>query len=110
MALPKIMEGEVGRQLTITWYKEGGTTPENLTGLTITGRIEIIPGPTFTVRAISGALAVLVGVDGTFAWTLNATDTATAGKFSVMFIATSGGNNLRTFKERWEVERAPAAP
>lgn len=110
MALPKIMEDEVGRQLTITWYKEGGTTPEDLTALAITGRIETTPGPTFTVRAISGALAVLVGTDGTFTWTLNATDTATPGIFNVMFIATSGGNNLRTFKEKWEVERAPAAP
>ena len=110
MALPKAMQGEVGRQITVTWYKEGGTTPEDLTGLTLTGRIETTPGPTFTVRAISGALAVLVGTAGTFTWTWNATDTASAGVFTVMVIATLGGSNLRTFRERWEVERAPAAP
>ncbi len=110
MALPKIMEGEVGRQLTLTWYKEGSTTPEDLTGLTITGRIETGPGPAYVVRAISGALAVLVGTAGTFTWTLNATDTATADTYKVIFIATLAGTNLRTFKERWIVERAPAAP
>lgn len=111
MALPNAVEDEIGRVITITWLKEGTTTPEILTGATITGIIETLPGPTYTSRAIVGAFALLVAADGTFTWTYAAADTITAGKYSVQFIATfSASKVLRSIPIPWAVIRSLTTP
>lgn len=110
MALPNAVEDELGRIVTITWLKEGTTTPEILTGATITGIIETLPGPTYTRRAIAGMLTVTVGASGIFTWTLAAADTITAGKYTVQFVATfSASNILRSIPVPWTVIRSLVA-
>jgi hypothetical protein len=111
LAIPDAVQNEKGRVITMTAYKKGTTTVQDITGATITGIIETTPGPTFTVRAVNGALAVVLGTAGTFTWTWNQTDTGTAGKFSVQFIATIGSTIIyKSFPEPWEVVRSPATP
>ena len=111
MALPDAVQNEKGREVTLTAYKRGTSTIQDITSATMTGIIETTPGPTYTVRNISGTLAVLVGSNGTFTWTWNLTDTGTAGKFTVQFIATIGSSIIyRSFPESWEVARSPATP
>ncbi len=109
MALPDAVQLENGRVVTITWNKQGTTTPENISSPTaFTGVIESGSGPTYTVVAVSGALAVTDGVNGIFTWTLDATDTVLAGRFLVQFlIVKSGVPSLRSFPAPWTVRRSP---
>lgn len=86
----------------ITWQDEDGTAV-NLTGYTLTGRIE--PEATGIGRAIDGDLDLVTPASGLFDWTYGATDVGTAGKFLVQFIATSG-ENTKTFEAAWTVRRA----
>lgn len=111
MAIPSAVEGEKGRVITFTAYKKGTETVQDITGATMTGIIETIPGPDYTVRAVSGTLAVVSGTAGTFSWTWNTTDTGTDGKFTVQFIATIGSTVIyKSFPQPWEVVRSPATP
>lgn len=111
MALRRAVQGEKGRIVTLTAYKEGSTDVQNLTGTTLTGIIETSPGPSYTVREISGVLTLLVAADGTFTWVWDETDTGTAGKFLVQFIGTVGSSIIyKSFPEPWEVVRSPATP
>lgn len=107
MALPEAIQNETGRVVTITWTRKGTTDAEPLTGFTITGVIEDLPGPDASNRAINGALAVTDGPNGVFTWTYTVTDTASNGKFNVHFIATLAGIVLKTEPTLWEVVRAP---
>lgn len=109
MAMPDAVQNEKGRVVTLTWYKQGSTTSaEDLSGLTITGVIENIPGPNASNRVIAGALAVSDGPNGQFTWTYSQTDTATNGKYLVHFIATSGTTIIyKSIPALWEVVRAP---
>jgi len=103
MALPDIVKGEVGRVIAITWLKRGTNEPQPITGATLTGTIRNGPGPTYTTRAVAGALAVSDGPNGTLNWTLHATDSAAAGFYEVQIIATIGSNVLKTFYMPWSV-------
>lgn len=109
MALPDAVQLENGRVVTITWLKQGTTTPEDISAPTgFTGVIESGSGPTYTTVAISGTLAVTDGANGIFTWTWDATDTANAGDFSVQFIIVKAGiPSLRSFSAPWTVRRSP---
>lgn len=112
MGLTRSVQGEKGRVVTITAYKDGTTEFQYLTGATITGIIESIPGPEYTVREISGTLAVVAAPnDYQINWTWDETDTGTDGDFSVQFIASVGGSIIyKSFPEPWKVVRSPTTP
>lgn len=110
--IPDAVAGEKGRTVTFTAYKQNTNPPEiqPLTGSTMTGIIESIPGPNYTVRWISGTLAVSDGPNAQYTWTWNLTDTV-AGDYIVQFIATIGANIIyKSFPEPWKVARSPATP
>lgn len=109
MALPDAAQLEDGRVVTITWLKQGTTTPEDISSPTsFTGAIESGSGPTYTKVAISGTLTVTDGANGVFTWTWNATDTILTGQFLVQFvIVKTGVPSLRSFSEPWTVRRSP---
>lgn len=69
----------------ITWMRDG-TTPEPLTGATLTGRIR--NEQTLQTRDIVGALEITDAAGGIFAWHYDAQDVAQPGVFSVQFTAT----------------------
>lgn len=93
--------------MTLTWYREGTTVAEDLTGATISGSIRNGEG---TVRAITGALTVTSGTGGQFRWDLSAADVGDAGRLMVQFTATfgSGQTPAKTFKAAWDVTEALA--
>ena len=88
---------------TITWLDDQGTA-KNLTGATITARIE--PQAGGAARDSDGAFSLVGGgTTGQFTWTYGATtDLATAGKFNVQFKAAfAGGTYDLTRKAEWRV-------
>lgn len=109
MALPDAAQLEDGRVVTITWNKQGTTTPEDISSPTgFTGVIEFGSGPTYTTRAISGALTVTDGANGIFTWKWDAVDTVDGGSFRVQFvIVKTGVPSLRSFSEPWTVRKSP---
>lgn len=106
MALPNAVHGEVGRVFQITWENS-----DNLTSATISGIIESTPGPSYTSRAITGALAFVSFTDpnSVFSWTLSAADTA-VGNYTVEFTAVTGGVIIKSRPEPWEVIRKRTTP
>lgn len=87
-----------------TWYREGTTTPEDLTGATLTGLIRVGS----TTRAITGTLTVTDATGGVFRWDLSAADVADKGRLEVQFNAAfgSGQTPAKTFRADWYVEAA----
>lgn len=83
-----IIQYEVGRQLRIEWDTD--STYEALTGATLSGVLESIPGPDYTIRPISGELTVVSSY--THAWTLHYDDTYLDGPFTAQFKAVVGDN------------------
>lgn len=69
----------------ITWMRDR-TTPEPLTGATLTGRIR--NEQTLQTRDIVGTLEITDAAGGIFAWHYDAQDVAQPGVFSVQFTAT----------------------
>jgi hypothetical protein len=106
VAISDAVEGEVGRVLSITWRQQGTTTPETLTGGTITGKIRAGPGPDYADTAIAGTLTVTDGANGIFTWTLAAGDTDTPGLYQVQFQAVVSSKTLKTFFSPWAVHDA----
>ena len=103
MALSNAVQGATHTAQQITWV-DGDGDPLNLTGATVTGRL--LDLATGTARDVTGALEVLDGAAGLFAWDYGAADVATAGAFNVQFVATFGAANDKTLAELWEVEPA----
>lgn len=106
MALPDAIEGETGRAFSITWENVG-----DLTSAVITGIIETVPGPTYTSRLITGALAFVsfAAPSSVFTWTLSAADTA-VGNYTVQFTATTGAVIVKSYPEPWKVIRKRTTP
>lgn len=104
MALPDAVEDGRRPSPLITWYQNGTTTPEVLTGATLTGTITASDG---TVRAITGTLTVTDGPGGVFRWDLSAADVADVGEFLVQFSAAfgSGQTPAITFLTAWRVHK-----
>lgn len=106
-ALPNWVQFAQRPSLLITWYREGTTVVEDLTGATITGHIRrgSIAG---TVAAITGTLTVISG--GVFRWDFSAADVVTSGRLEVQFTGTyaSGQTPAKTFIATWYVEAALA--
>mgnify|MGYP000878625180 CR=1 FL=1 len=104
MPLARAVQGARHTAQRISWRDKDGD-PQDLTGATITGRIE--NRKTNTAVAIDGTLlADGDPEDGVFVWSYGANDVATAGVFDVQFIATYGPLNDKTLVETWTVERA----
>lgn len=108
MALPMAIKGGTRPSPLITWYQDNTTTPETLTGATLTGFI--YRGSGQDTVAIEGNLTVIDGPGGIFRWDLDAADVAEAGNFYVQFVATfaSGQSPAKTFATRWRVAEALA--
>lgn len=104
MALATAVQAARHTPQVITWQDVDGN-PLNLTGATLTGRIQ--SEATGAARAVDGTLTVTDAVGGVFTWTYGAVDVGTAGAFRVQFIAAfvAGGND-KTFQEDWRVEAA----
>ena len=103
MALSNAVQGATHTRQRITWA-DGDGDPLNLTGATVTGRL--LDLATQTARDVTGALEVLDGAAGLFAWDYGEADVATAGAFNVQFVATFGAESDKTLAELWEVEKA----
>ncbi len=103
MALAAAVQGARRPAQSVTWLREGGNTPEDLTGATLTGFIR--NRSTGTTRAIAGPLTVTDGAAGAFRWDYAAADVVEAGRFDVQFVAafTAGLSPARTFVAQWEV-------
>lgn len=56
--------------------------------------------------ALDGALSIVDGEAGVFAWAYGDSDVATAGAFRVQFVATYGDKADKTLSELWVVEEA----
>ena len=103
MALSNAVQGATHTAQQITWV-DGDGDPLNLTGATLAGRI--LDLGTGTARNMDGVLTVTDAAAGAFSWAYGVNDVATAGAFSVQFIASYGGVNDKTLAELWEVEPA----
>lgn len=103
MALSNAVQGATHTAQQITWV-DGDGDPLNLTGATVTARL--LDLATGQARAATGTLEVLDAEAGLFSWAYGVNDVATAGAFSVQFIASYGGVNDKTLAELWEVEPA----
>ncbi len=86
MALAHAIEGGTRPSQVVTWTRDD-STPEDLSGATLTGTIKNSLG---VVRAIAGTLTVTTAASGIFTWAYHAADVATAGKCRVQFTATFG--------------------
>lgn len=106
MALPSRPAGARRPPLTVTWMREGTTTPEDLTGATITGVLR----RSGTNTAITGTLTVTDGTGGVFRWDFSAADVATAGTYEVQFNAAfgSGLTPAKTFVAQMTITRSLA--
>lgn len=105
--LAAAIQGALRPAQQIVWL-DGEGVALNLTGATITG---VIRNQTSLVaRAVAGTLAVTDAAAGTFTWTYNAADVASAGTFDVQFTAAFGSapTPARTFAATWVVEAALA--
>jgi hypothetical protein len=104
MAFPDWVQGARRPSPLITFYREGSTTPEPLTGATITGTLT--RGGTTT--AITGACTVTDGAGGIFRYDPSAADVAVAGAFRIQFTAAfpSGQTPARTFWLDWHIREA----
>lgn len=102
MALPDWPQYARRPSITVTWLRGDSTTPEDLTGATLTGLIQ--RGD--TVSAITGTLTVTDAANGEFRWDLSAADVAQSGDFRVQFSAAfgSGQTPAKTFATRWVVK------
>jgi hypothetical protein len=77
-----IMQGASGMVMLFT-LKDTGGTAINLTGYTVTGKLE---APDGTVAAVTGAVAVTgSAASGEFGWTVNSADTEDYGNFKIWF-------------------------
>lgn len=104
-ALPNWVQFAQRPSLLITWYREGTTVVEDLTGATITGLIRAGDG---TVTAITATLTIIDATGGVFRWDFSAADVATSGRLEVQFTGTyaSGQTPAKTFRADWYVEKA----
>ena len=103
MSLANAVEGARHTVQRITWQDADGD-PLNLTGATLTGRrLDLATG---TAAAVDGALAVVDGPAGLFAWGYGANDVAAPGVYHVQFTAAFGTESDKTLAELWEVHPA----
>ena len=104
MALARGVQGATHTPQQITWVDIDGT-PVDLTGATITGRIEDYV--TGTSRNITGTLTITDADSGVFQWDYGDEDVEDYGPFRVQFIATYGGGETDiSVMADWAVERA----
>lgn len=103
-SLPRWVEGAERPSLLITWYREGTTTPEDLTGATLTGFIRADEA----TRVIVGTLTITSAANGIFRWDLDTADVVDVGSVVVQFVATfaSGQTPAKTFTVSWYFEAA----
>lgn len=101
MALPPATQGARNTPALITWVDTDGT-PKDLSGATITGRIENrVDG---VDRAADGSFALVDAANGVFSWTYGVLDVGTPGNFFVQFKATFGGSAYDiSHREEWDV-------
>lgn len=101
MSLQPAIKGDRHTGQTITWYYADGVTKKPLTGATITGTLTTPAGVT---TAISGTLTVTDGPNGVFTWAYGASDTLTAGAYTVQFTATYADTlQDSSFEMPWQV-------
>lgn len=92
---------------TLTWQTDDGTAV-NLTGATVTGRIQPIGGSS---RAITGTITVTTAASGIFTWEPSSADLGTAASANhVQFYATASGKVDSTYLHYWPVLASIPAP
>ena len=90
----------------VTWtHSDRDSTPEDLTGATLTGKIQNAAGVS---RSIAGTLTVTGAEAGVFRWEYASGDIVTAGTYSVQFTATfvAAPTVARTLASQWVVRPA----
>lgn len=91
--------GDIGVKFQFTFYEKDGTTPVNISGATVTVKVEKRggAGTTWTIAIDDGPNGV-----GSFTTTL-ATDLDIAGKWIVMGHVVVGGKDTHFKKDTFEV-------
>ena len=104
MALASAVEGATHTPQRITWL-DTDNTAVNLTGATITGKMQSVAGGASV--AIAGDLSLVTAASGIFDWTYDAADVDTPGDYVVQFTATYGDTTVeKTLQALWTVEPA----
>ncbi len=105
MALADAVQGALRPSQQIVWAEEDDT-PVDLTGATITARIQ--PRPGGATRTAAGTFTVTTPAAGVFRWDYDAADVEDAGDFWVQFSAAfaSGPTPGRTLITKWRVQPA----
>jgi len=96
MALADAIVGAKRPSQLVTWKDNDGNAL-NLTGATVTAEID--------GQQSSGTFTIVDAEAGQFRWDYSTADVATAGVYSVRFIAAFGSepSPAKTFIESWEV-------
>jgi hypothetical protein len=99
--LPAWVQGARNPSPLITWLQNGTTTPQDLTGATLTGVIWVSRSE---AAAITGTLTLTDADAGQFRWDLSADDVDHTGVVTVQFTATyaSGVTPAVSFEATWE--------
>lgn len=102
MGLAPAIAGATRPSQQITWL-DGDSSPVNLTGATITGKIK--NKNSGQTRDVTGTLTVTSGSGGVFTWTYDDDDVATAGIYNVQFTASYGEepSPMRSIIATWHV-------
>jgi len=105
MALSNAIKGAPRPSQLITWTRDNAnSTPEDLTGATITATIRRTGSA--TSEALTGAFVITDGPEGQFRWDYSTADVAVEGAHQVQFIATFGSSPTpaKTKISAWFVE------
>lgn len=96
MPYTPIEAGDTGYTYTITWQDDSGAAV-NLTGATVTLRLQPLPPSTAATFAATGTITLTTPASGIFTWVPSSTDVATAANYNAQFKAVlSGGGILHT--------------
>lgn len=96
MPYSPIVSTDTGYTFTITWQDDSGAAV-NLTGATVTLRLQPLPPSTAATFAATGTITLTTPASGIFTFVPSATDVSTAASYSAQFRAVlSGGGILHT--------------
>lgn len=96
MPYSPIFTTDTGYTYTVTWQDDSGAAV-NLTGATVTLRLQPLPPSTAAAFAATGAITLVTPASGIFTYAPSSADVTTAANYNAQFKAVlSGGGILHT--------------